>query len=173
MQSFVVIGSSCNTAAYCNPGIVTYANGMHPYDPTRQNWDVTFDLPAGEYYIELMGFSAAYQQNGQNVTCVSAGTGQVMVCGLTPLALPTVLRLEGRTLKWSGEAYVYRAEQDWVEVAHADSKYSPEAGGIYCVGNAFGLSNYVHVKSLTAAEWMIIGLDGKQNVRFGVAVPTN
>jgi len=173
MQSFVVIGSSCNAAAYCNPGIVTYANGMHPYDPTRQNWDVTFDLPAGEYYIELMGFSAAYQQNGQNVTCVSTGTGQVMVCGLTPLALPPVLRLEGRTLKWSGEAYVYRAENDWVEVAHADSEYTPEIGGIYCVGNAFGLSNYVHVKSLTPAEWVIIGIDGKQGARFGVAVPKN
>jgi hypothetical protein len=162
MESNVVFGTGCYSAAYCNPGIVTSSTGLTPYDPTRQIWSHQFELPAGTYLVELMGF-------GINHTQSSTGSGWINVCGAYPLASPPVLTLDGLTLRWDGQATVYRAENDWVEIGQADSEFKVDKGGIYCVGNEFGLSNYVRANLLVEAQkGMIYNVIGQENAKFGI-----
>lgn len=137
-----------------------------PYDPTQQNWDMVFPLTPGTYYILTTAFTGT--GNGETWPH-SYGEGQISICHLFPLASAPVLTLDGITLRWSGQATVYRAENDWVEIGQADGEFKVAKGGIYCVGNEFGLSNYVRVNLLVEAEkGMIIGLDGKENAKFGI-----
>jgi len=138
-----------------------------PYDPTQQEWNMVFPLSPGTYYILTTAFTG--MGNGESWPH-SYGSGNISICNMQPLSTPPVLRVDGNTLRWDGLAIVYRAENDWVEIgtAYDEMKVS---GGIYCVGNEFGLSNFVHVKRLVEVErGMIIGLDGKENARFGIKV---
>jgi hypothetical protein len=138
-----------------------------PYDPTQQEWNMVFPLSPGTYYILTTAFTG--MGNGESWPH-SYGSGNISICNAQPLPSPPVLRVEGNLLKWDGLATVYRAENDWVDIGAAYEQMKVE-GGIYCVGNEHGLSNYVHVKRLVEVEkGMIIGLDGKENARFGIKV---
>jgi hypothetical protein len=128
---------------------------------------MVFPLSVGTYYILTTAFTG--MGNGESWPH-SYGGGNISICNAQPLPLPPVLRVEGNLLKWHGLATVYRAENDWVEIGQGYEQMKV-GGGIYCVGNEFGLSNYVHVKRLVEVEkGIIIGLDGKENARFGIKV---
>lgn len=93
-ESTIVWGTFCFTAAHCNPGLIVATSGVLPYDPTRQNWDITLQFSvAGNYYVEIMGYGIPTNNPlcGEVPNCSSQGSGTFTICSTTPNPLPIEL----------------------------------------------------------------------------------
>ncbi len=116
-----------------------------PYDPTQQDWTVTFPFPAGtEVVIMISGFA-------EYGPITSFGEGTINICGQQPLNTTAVLTHSGLDLFWTGETLtdwaVFRLENnEWTEIARTTrNTYRVETSGYYMVASSSKFSNAIHI----------------------------
>ena len=164
-ESRVVWGSSCASAALCNPAIITNANGLIPWSPYFITYSVSGNLPAGDYYLEIWSKGISHDQS-------NSGYGMLMICQPIVLSSPPILTANAMRLTWdavSDFTTIQIASNDWVDVATVHgNEFEVTENGIYRVVVNGMPSNYVRVNVVKSGQSIIYGIDGKENAKFGI-----